>query len=434
VFLHLSAVEPAVAIDPAGDATVVWRYNDGTDQVIEASERPASGTFATPEVISGAGKDSFEPQVAVSGGGEAIAVWEEVEGEESAIEASSRPDGGVFGAADELSEEDQNAVGPEVAMTPGGLATVVWTLDENEGTLLLTSSRAAGGSFSAPTAITPVLESVGPIDTDLEMNAAGDAVVAWPGGTTIAQAVVKAAVRVGGGSFSAPAEVSAVSPFFLHPEAAIDSVGNATVIWSRSDGANRIAQVAGYDASPPEMRGLSIPATGTVGVPVSFSASPFDVWPIASTSFTFGDGAGAPGTSVTHTFSAPGTYQVTATAVDAGGTPASAGGAIAISPSYEFKIGKQKRNTKKGTATLTVNVSGPGQVAVSGKKVKRKSKHAARAGSVTLAIAAKGKALKQLNKKGKAKVRVTVTFTPDGGDHSANSVVSVTLKKKLAAQ
>ena len=328
-------------------------------------------------MISGAGKDSFEPQVAVSGGGEANAVWEEVEGEESAIEAASRPDGGVFGAADELSEEEQNAVGPEIAMTPGGLATVVWTLDENEGTLLLTSSRAAGGSFSAPAAITPVLESVGPIDTDLEMNAAGDAVVAWPGGTSIAQPVVKAAVRVGGGGFSAPAEVSAVSPDFLHPEAAIDGVGNATVIWTRSDGANRIAQVAGYDASPPQMRGLSIPATGTVGVPVSFSASPFDVWPIASTSFTFGDGTGAPGTSVSHAYSAPGTYQVTATAVDAGGTPASAGGAIAISPSYAFKIGKQKRNAKKGTATLTVDVSGPGQVAVSGKKVKRKSKHAA---------------------------------------------------------
>ena len=44
-FLHLSAVEPAVAIDPAGNVVVVWRYFDGTDQVIEASERPAGGTF-----------------------------------------------------------------------------------------------------------------------------------------------------------------------------------------------------------------------------------------------------------------------------------------------------------------------------------------------------------------------------------------------------
>ena len=320
-------------------------------------------------------------------------------------------------------------------MTSGGLATIVWTLDEEGETLIQTTSRPAGGSFSSPPVdVTPESEVVGPLDTDLEMNDAGDAVVAWPGRSTGGQPVVKAAIRTGPGAFSAPAEVSATSPEYFHPDASIDATGDATVIWTRSDGANRIAQAAGYDASPPEMRGLSIPATGTVGIPVSFSASPFDVWPIASTSFTFGDGTGAPGASVTHAYSAPGTYQVTATAVDAGGAPASAAGPIAISPSYGFKIGKQKRNAKKGTATLTVDVSGPGQVAVSGKKVKRKSKHAAGAGSVKLAIAAKGKAMKQLKQKGKAKVRVTVTFTPDGGDHAATSAVSVTLKKKLAAQ
>ncbi len=264
------------------------------------------------------------------------------------------------------------------------------------------------------------------------MNSAGDAVVAWPGSTSDETRVVKAAIRLGADGFSDPEEVSATSPDFLHPDAAIDGSGNATVVWNRSDGSNQIAQAAGYDASPPEMRGLSIPSSGTVGVPVAFSASPFDVWPIASNTFNFGDGSSAGGTSVSHTYSAPGTYQVTATAVDAAGTPASGSGAIAISPSYEFRIGKQKRNRKKGTIALTINVSGPGQVAASGKKVKKKSKRAAGAGAVTLPIAAKGKALKQLKEKGKARVRVTVTFTPDGGDHGASSGISLILKKQLA--
>src|SRR5262249_4669886 len=161
---------------------------------------------------------------------------------------------------------------------------------------------------------------------------------------------------------------------------------------NRSNGANSIAQVAGYDASPPTMSGLSVPATGTVGVPVTVSASPFDVWPLASTGFTFGDGLAASGTTASHAYSAPRVYMVTATAVDAAGTPVSASGRIAISPSYEFRIGKQKKNKKKGTATLTVEVSGPGDVTVSGKKVKRQSKRAAAAGPVTLTIAAKGKA------------------------------------------
>jgi hypothetical protein len=430
-FLHLNAVEPSVAIDPAGDVVVIWRYFDGTDRVIEAAERPAGGSFSEPEVISSSGVDSSDAEVAMDGSGNAIAVWEEFGTTESVVKASLRPPGGEFEGAEDLSETGKSSFGPEIAMTPGGLATAVWTLAEPSGLSIQTSSRPPGGGFPPPTDVTLAAEPSGtPVDTDLRMNDAGDAVVAWPGRSTGGQSVIKASVRSGTGAFSAPADVSATSPDFLHPDVAIDATGNATVVWNRSNGANSIAQAAGYDASPPQMRGLSVPPTGTVGVPVTFSADPFDVWPLASTGFSFGDGAAANGTTASHAYATPGVYTVTATAVDAAGTPVSASGSIAISPSYEFRIGKRKLNKKKGTATLTVNVSGPGQVSVSGKKVKRKSRHAEAAGPVKLRIEAKGKARKKLKKKGKAKVRVSVSFTPDGGDHSAKRSVSIVLKKR----
>ena len=189
------------------------------------------------------------------------------------------------------------------------------------------------------------------------MNDAGDAVVAWSGRHGRGNQVVKAAVRHGRGRLLGP---GAKSP----PRAPTSSIPTsrstpaATRPWSgvAPTGPTTIAQVAGYDAGPPEMRGLSIPATGTVGVPVTFSASPFDVWPIASTSFNFGDGTGARGTSVSHTYSAPGVYPVTATAVDAAGTPVSASGDDRdLALLRRSRIGKRKLNTKKGTATLTVD-------------------------------------------------------------------------------
>jgi len=429
--LHLDAIEPSVAIDPAGDVVVVWRYFEGEHEVIEAAERPAGKSFAEkPEQISAENVDSFEPEVAMDGAGDAIAVWEEEGATETIVRDAFRPAGEDFEPSDELSEAGTTSFGPEVAMTPAGFATVVWTLEDEEGSTIQTSSRPAGGSFPAPVDVTADPEFTGPVDSDLRMNDAGDAVVAWPGRAPGGQPLVKAAIRTGTGSFAAPAEISATSGDFLHPDVAIDATGNATVVWTRSDGANEIAQMAGYDAGPPEMRGFSVPPTGTVGVPVPISAEPFDVWPLKSTELIFGDGLGAPGTTASHVYSAPGTYRVTATAIDGAGTPASASATIAISPSYEFRIRKQKRDKKKGTATLTVEVSGPGQVAVSGKKVKRKSRRAAAAGSVTLTIAAKGKALKQLQKKGKTKIKVTVAFTPDGGDHAASAGVSVVLKKQ----
>ena len=74
---------------------------------------------------------------------------------------------------------------------------------------------------------------------------------------------------------------------------------------------------AGYDADPPELRAVSIPGSAKVGDTVQFSASSFDVWPVGEPSFDFGDGGQAEGGSVSHVYSAPGSYTVRATATDA---------------------------------------------------------------------------------------------------------------------
>ena len=245
------------------------------------------------------------------------------------------------------------------------------------------------------------------------MNAAGDAVVAWPGGTTIARTGGQGrGSRPAAAAFSAPAEVSAVSPDFLHPEAAIDGDGNATVVWSRSDGANRSPRRPATTPAPPEMRGLSIPATGTVGVPVSFSAVAVrrlaDRLDPASPSAT---GPAAPGTSVSHAYSAPGIYQVTATAVGRGrdaGLGRRGDRDLAV---LRVQDRQAEAEHEEGDGDADRRRLGPGTGRGLRQEGEGKSKRAAGAGSVTLAIAAKGKALKQLKKKGKAKVRVTVTFT-----------------------
>ena len=402
-FLHLNAVEPSVAIDPAGDAVVAWRYFDGTDQVIEAAERPAAGSFSVPDGLSSSGVNSFEPEVAMDGAGEAIAVWEEEGTTQTVVNAAFKPVGDDFESPVPISEAGKSSIGPKIAMTAAGFATVVWTRDEEEGSTIQASNRPAGGSFSAPEVVTPTPEGrSAPVDTDLKMNDAGDAVVAWPGRSANgSEPLVKAATRTGTGSFTAPVEVSATSPDFLHPDVAIDAEGNATVIWARTDGANLIAQAAGYDASPPEMRGLSVPPTGTVGVPVTFSASPFDVWPLKSTEFTFGDGLGAPGTAALHSYSAPGVYTVTRPQWTPPARRSRRAGRSRSRPPTSSRIGKQNRNKKKGTATLTVEVSGPGQVPVSGKKVKGKSKRAAAAGSVTRPDRGQGQGAEAAAKEGK---------------------------------
>src|SRR5882672_233793 len=59
----MSAPEPWVAVDAAGDATAVWKNVD----VIESAYRPAGGSWQTPVGISSA--ESYVPQAAVDAKG-----------------------------------------------------------------------------------------------------------------------------------------------------------------------------------------------------------------------------------------------------------------------------------------------------------------------------------------------------------------------------
>lgn len=66
------STEPAVAADPAGDATVVW--NVGFN--VSAASRPAGGGFMPTTVISSPSQSGFErPLVEMTAGGDALVVW-----------------------------------------------------------------------------------------------------------------------------------------------------------------------------------------------------------------------------------------------------------------------------------------------------------------------------------------------------------------------
>jgi hypothetical protein len=86
-------------------------------------------------------------------------------------------------------------------------------------------------------------------------------------------------------------------------------------------------------------------------------------------------------------------------------------------PSNQFRIGKVKRNLKKGTARLTVTVPGPGTLELAGKGLVRRPARSATA-RAKLLIKAIGKAKQRLDRTGRVKVKAIITFTPTGGTPS----------------
>jgi hypothetical protein len=102
-------------------------------------------------------------------------------------------------------------------------------------------------------------------------------------------------------------------------------------VWAGLGGGFYIAEAAGFDAAGPTIGELSIPSTGSVGQTLSFSLSATDVWsPLGATTWSFGDGQSASGTSVTHAYANAGTYAVTVTSTDLLGNSTSASASVAI--------------------------------------------------------------------------------------------------------
>lgn len=308
---------PRVALDSRGDALAVWDGWDGSNIRIQDALRPAGGTFGAPGFLSPPGYNADTPQIAFDSSNDALAVWRFDGSPASTIQSDYRPAGGEFGTPLTASApSSQPAQAPQVAFDGQSDGIVAWQQSDGSELRVYASVRTPGvtGSFASPS----TLDTGG--QEAFEPRIAGDGlsatIVSWKtfnGATN----TTWAAVRPAGGSFGPAATVSANGPQESAPEVGIDGQGNAIAVWSRSSGPNYLLEAAGYDAAGPLPRGLTLPSQGLVGQPLQFFLAPLDVWSsVLSEGFSFGDGSSASGVSATHTYSAPGSYQVTATATD----------------------------------------------------------------------------------------------------------------------
>jgi hypothetical protein len=433
------AAGPQLAVGGDGQVTVAWvGYSATLERTGVVLVSKGSGTsFSAPQDVSEA-DFAAEPQLALDPSGEPTVAWvglEEIDEDEDpetpefgpgVIEAAASS-GGTFGAPVEVSEQPADAsFFPRLVIGSGGTAVLAWVQRSGSTDLFVRGSVAvAGGEFSSPQPISAnASEASRP---DVAVNGSGTAMVAWSSSGT---SVAEVSIRPPGGPFGAAAKISTPGADALFVKVALSDTGDGVVVWSRSNGANAIVQAAGYDANAPQLNNLSVPATGTVGVPVSFTVEPFDVWPLADTHFDFGDGGSAPGAAASHAYGAPGTYRVTASATDETGSTGTAAADITILASNDFRLGELKRNKRRGTAILTVEVPGPGGVLLFGKGLKRASKRAAGPGDVRLLVKAAGKPAKRLRKRGKTKLKLRVRFSPDGG-LSAEKRRAVVLKRSI---
>ncbi len=325
-----TSFSPRLAVASNGAATAIWELSNGANTIVQAATRPADGQWTTPVDLSTAGEDAQTPQVALDQQGDATAIWYRSNGTNTIVQAALRPAGATWQPPVDLSAAGQNAQVPQVAVDRQGNATAVWDRFNGANYILQAATRPSGGTWQSPLDLSAAGQNAA--SPQVAVDPQGNVIASWDefnGTASLAQV----ALRPAGRTWSTPLDPTMTGESASVPDAAFDAQGNATAVWAYANGTNSIVQAAGYDAAAPQLRGVSIPASGTVGVPVSFSVSPLDVWsPVASTNWSFGDGQSATGASVSHSYSSPGSYTVVVSSADALGNAASTAASITIAP------------------------------------------------------------------------------------------------------
>jgi hypothetical protein len=235
------AETPQVAVDPQGDAIVVWRLFDGTNWRIQARRRASSGTLGPVQTLSKVGEDAERPQVAVDPNGNAVVVWERSDGTNERIQARRRSTSGTLGPVQTLSGSGESAFSPDVAMDMKGNALVGWQRSDGTDYRVQIRRRSAAGTLGPVQTLSDAGEGAEP--PQLAVVAGGNAVVVWGRSDGLSNRI-QVRGRSASGTLSAVRTLSDAGQTAEAPQVAVDIGGNAVAVWARSDGVNSRIQSA----------------------------------------------------------------------------------------------------------------------------------------------------------------------------------------------
>jgi hypothetical protein len=226
--------DPSVAMDPAGDATVAWTEIGRETSVLRTRTLPAGAKeWTAPEIASPSGWSFQSQPVLVDAGGDTALVWLRNATIQSkpTLEAALRPAGEGWQPAVALPSTANNLFMPRAGIDGAGNVTVAWQSFGEGGANIESADVTAGGGWGTPTVV-EALPGSEPEFLALAENSSGEAMVTYeayePGSFTTR---VRVATRPAGGTWQSPVILSPAGIRSVASTIAIDSAGNATMLW-----------------------------------------------------------------------------------------------------------------------------------------------------------------------------------------------------------
>ena len=237
-----NASSPVIAIDDTGAAVAAWRWSDGAFLVVQGAARSQEGVWGAPEVLSGPGRSTSQPLLAMDADGNALVAWLRFNGSWTAAQVVSRPAGGSWGEARNLSERGGNARRLDLAMNARGDAIVTWTQTLlTTGADLYSSLRKSGTDRWARTQVTDDWYG---LEARVALDEQGNATAVWTGSFT-----TSASFKPVGEAWQPNVLLSDYEHATAQPAVTTQRPENATAIWVRNGEAGDFVQTVSYDVN-----------------------------------------------------------------------------------------------------------------------------------------------------------------------------------------
>ena len=225
-----NAFYPQIAFDDDGNAIAVWlQWNNAvTECDIHAARYVSGAGWQSDEIIDSDTGTAGNPQIAVSAGGNAVAVWTQG----GSIWANNYEPGTGWGTAELIETESNGAQQPMVAIDGSGNATAVWM--QYSGVYNVWANRYEPGTGWGTAA------RIDSSDTEasqikIAVNKKGIAVAVWSQMTGTRNHIWSSSYVPGTG-WGTAVQIQTDDVNGFYPAVAVDSEGNAIVLWEQNNG------------------------------------------------------------------------------------------------------------------------------------------------------------------------------------------------------
>jgi len=271
----VSSEDPQVAVGGSGNAVAVWCQRDVSGRYDIWSNRYVVGSgWGTAELIeTNDSRNAGVPQVAVDGSGNAIAVWSLSNGPQYDISSNRYVVGSGWGT-DELIETEDTwpAYGHQLAVDSSGNAVVMWEQPDNTRFNLWSNRYVVGTGWGVAQLFETNNVGFTGIGIHVLMDGSDNVFLVWSqyDGTHYNMWSNRYVVGTGWGTAELIETNSLGGVSGL--DVAVDSSGNVVAVWSHSDGTRDNVWANRYESEEP-----AIPEFGTVIIPVLSVAAVFSV-------------------------------------------------------------------------------------------------------------------------------------------------------------